>query len=468
MSRQAYWRLAAGICFAAISLRATGQENGFNPPSSAYDAAREAARAGDVDRAEDHLRAAVRDGFADFSAMRREPDLAPLRDRPVMTAILAARDAADPVLADRRLGEWRERLGASRYEFARDDSLRVEVLLPRSWGITPAEVLESVDSLMDALAPSLFPGRWRQRVLIILLEESDASIFLPHANARGKYLHSQRLILATDIGRSLRHELVHALHHAHMDSLGQEHPVWVQEGLASLFESALVSSDGSIAFETNERDTIMRLMLDRGRTLPVEKYIALDAEAFDRDEASNYAMARSLLMFLHNRGALDDWYGELCGGLLDDPTGGAAFAAALSLPLHEIDSQWRDSVSAAPAIFTSETIIVAKGDQTSNSAPPADNLSPISDRLAAKALYERIRPRRIHEYLPAIPHLESVIALDPDFAAAHYDLGLACVLEGALDRAEAERVILERLDRNLASLLESAMNTVKPSAEGRG
>ncbi|NIM60902.1 MAG: hypothetical protein GTO30_04390, partial [Acidobacteria bacterium] len=51
----------------------------------------------------------------------------------------------------------------------------------------------------------------------------------------GIYEHERRRLIARDIGASLRHELTHAYHYADMDRLGQRHPLWVQEGIATLY-----------------------------------------------------------------------------------------------------------------------------------------------------------------------------------------------------------------------------------------
>ena len=70
-------------------------------------------RSGEVEDAAKLLIAAVRSGFDDFSHMRRDPDMRPLHSHPIYQAILAARDAAEPMLAERRLDAWRSQHGSS-------------------------------------------------------------------------------------------------------------------------------------------------------------------------------------------------------------------------------------------------------------------------------------------------------------------------------------------------------------------
>jgi len=40
------------------------------------------------------------------------------------------------------------------------------------------------------------------------------------------------------MGSILTHEFTHALHFADQEGRGQEHPIWIAEGLATLFESS--------------------------------------------------------------------------------------------------------------------------------------------------------------------------------------------------------------------------------------
>jgi len=470
MSRQATWRAIAAVCCAGIAFSAAariGDDGDHSIAEHQYAAARAAAESGDIGAAEDHLRAAVRAGFLDFSAMQRDPLLAPLRDRPVMRAMLAARDSADDLLSRRRIDEWQERLSRSRYAMAHDEERLIDLLAGgRSCG-PQAAVLATIRETMDALAGSIFPARLPHRVLIIILEVHDAAIFLPHPNARGKYLHSQRLILAADAGRALRHELAHALHHAHMDALGQEHAMWVQEGLASLFESmaqhgisASAAHEGhSLEFEANERDAIAEMMIERGRAMALDAFFAIDAGEFERDGVAHYAQARSIMSFLHESNLLEAWYAEYCANFEEDSTGARAMERVFDGPLEVIEQNWSRWVADGGGRDRAGVVLVAglASRTEMTRANPAADESETESREAVEAMYQRIRPRMLHEYREAIPHLREVVAIDPGHAAARYDLGLALIFVGDLEGAEAEWAALDRFDRNLASLLKSAM-----------
>ncbi len=55
----------------------------------------------------------------------------------------------------------------------------------------------------------------------------------------------------------------------------------------------------------------------------------------------------------------------------------------------------------------------------------------------------------------AVPHLAEAVKLDPQFAEAHYRLGLAYVHTGDMRKAEQELKALAMLDADLARLLEN-------------
>jgi len=99
---------------------------------------------------------------------------------------------------------------------------------------------------------------------------------------------------------------------------------------------------------------------------------------------------------------------------------------------------------------------------TSDFVPPSVNevltqraSSPKVDRDARTAF----ETGRVHlasgRHAEAVPHLVEAIRLEPDFADAHYKLGLAYVRARDLEAARAEQHALEQLDPNLANLLNN-------------
>lgn len=322
-------------------------------PVMLYNAACARCRLGELDGGGRFLLAAVKAGFRDFSHMRRDPDLRPLREHPVYRALLDARDAADPLLSARRLERWRERFGESRYRFETDSRTRIHYVtaLDDDRRLRMRRTLEQLDRRLGAtlfLPPD--PGSARHHVLVAVLAPADAAGFFDDPHARGVYRHAERELIATGAGRTLRHEFVHALHHGHMDAVGQEHPVWIQEGLACLYESFEIQDDDSIVVLPNERRNIAKRLDRTGRLLALRELFASPPQRFSSHPGPLYAQARSIFEFLADEGLLEAWYETYVRRFDDDPLGATALEIVFGQPLDVVEERWRAWLDSAPLI----------------------------------------------------------------------------------------------------------------------
>ena len=101
----------------------------------------------------------------------------------------------------------------------------------------------------------------------------------------GHYDDATRTILVKRPGAELRHEYVHALHAADQHALGQEHPVWLSEGLATLFEqpgftpATQPTSSRMIPADT-WRLARVQAAARHDTLIPLDKLLKLDRAAF--------------------------------------------------------------------------------------------------------------------------------------------------------------------------------------------
>jgi C-terminal processing protease CtpA/Prc len=73
-----------------------------------------------------------------------------------------------------------------------------------------------------------------------------------------------------------------------------------------------------------------------------EKFFAKDADRFvSSNPLANYAVARSIFLFMHERGVLRAWYTAYVAGLDADTTGKAAIEAAFGMSAAEVEKQWK-------------------------------------------------------------------------------------------------------------------------------
>jgi hypothetical protein len=294
----------------------------------------------DLEQAASYLRRAVEAGYDDVGELTTVPDLAPLRGHPTYLAAVRKLEAAGTSEAE-CLERWRAHFGDDDYLYDLDRRRRIAyaTALDRT---SHEEMRRMIEREADHLQGLLFDVTLDRYLLIAVPTPEDGRLlFNDDVRAGGIYEHDKRRLIARDTGSSLRHELVHALHYAHMDRLGQRHPLWVQEGLASLYESYVLDTDGEIRFLPNERHNIVKGLALAGGLTRWRNMFAMTDQEFMAGANRNYPQARSIFEFLAERKKLDTWYRALIDTYDDDPTGVKAFRVCFNEPLSEIEKQWR-------------------------------------------------------------------------------------------------------------------------------
>lgn len=128
----------------------------------------------------------------------------------------------------------------------------------------------------------------------------------------------RRVLLDLEAGNgSLAHELTHALSHADCPLL----PEWFDEGLGALHEEAQYAPDGHrLIGLPNWRCSLTRRACQTGRLPPVRKLA--DPQNFrSGDVGLNYAVSRSICLFLQDRRVLTEYYQALKTRSGTDPHG---------------------------------------------------------------------------------------------------------------------------------------------------
>lgn len=320
-----------------------------------FNAACVKSQTGDLDAAFSHLNRAIDLGFADLGSAGGDPDLAPLRDDPRWRAVrarLAAKDA--PASRRSRLGQdafdaWKKKYGDRRYTYMEDDArqLRFALALDET---SRGQMLEMLHREGDWCVRELFGQVQNDPVLIAVPHPLDFKDFFDGPNTAGVYEHGNRRLVSRDTGASLRHEFIHMLHWGHMDRIRQVHPVWVQEGLASLFEDYEWGENGTPLFRPNIRHNLARGAAMHGNAPPWPRFFATSYAAFMGKAELNYALSRSIFEFLADRGRLAAWYRAYTAGFDSEPTGIKAMEEAFGRPAAEVEKEWRRWVASRGTI----------------------------------------------------------------------------------------------------------------------
>lgn len=333
--------------------------DGRRDPTDLYNGACALAQLGRLNDAEKRLLDAVKAGFRDFDAMEEDPDLEPIRASQTYAAIMEARERVErggernsspnsnpsPRSKSARgstldpLAVWRA---------AHGDDYRYEIDAER--GLAYATFLEEAShtrmkAMLDALGAHLLKDYFGKSpadpVLVAIVRPADARKYLERDEIKGMYLHESRRLVARDTGQSLQHEFVHLLHFAHMERSGQRHPIWVQEGLASLYENYTIGANGTIEFHPNIRFNIARKQVLSKTSTSWKELFALRPQAFMADAERLYPQVRAIFEFLAREGKLIDFYKALCATSRDDPDGSSAMERTFGVPLTKIEERWK-------------------------------------------------------------------------------------------------------------------------------
>ncbi len=309
-----------------------------------YNLAAARAMRGETDAAAESLLDALTLGFVDLHRMEADPRLAPLRDHPTYQRVVSSWRTLLDKRAEAELAAL-ESVLADEYRVERDDGARIAVVAAlgeRDLDAAQREIdtmLRCAGVLFDVAASDEDrPDPW---IIVLIPTPEDYLSMARRTTLAGFYDHDRRRLVTRDIGPTLRHELFHALHHRHMDRLGQRHPIWIQEGLASLYED-LSDADACRPAPSWRTDTARTLARANALT-PLPRLVEMDHASFlgPRSQA-HYAEARALMLFLHERGALAPWYRLYTRTAGEEPTGAGALEAVLGRPLADLHDAFRD------------------------------------------------------------------------------------------------------------------------------
>lgn len=347
-----------------FSQQAEAEPGNFVPH---YNRACALARVGDVPTAEAALQRAVELGFASLSTLTTDPDLAPLRQGTLYNALInhwpRILDARRPVGLD-HARQWLSRkprelpLPLLRLDLLSGQSEYATALASKSIErVTAWTQAALIPAIAEPGAPNSQNDAW---ITVIVPDDADFTRWLvwtfgPEAAAGGvssiggAYEHDMKRLVARDVGATLRHELFHALHWRHTERLGQRHPIWITEGLASLLEDMDPPATGESLWRPvpSARTNIVHRLAQRDRLTPLAELAALDQRTFATSKPlRRYAEARAVFMYLLERGELQTWYHtyttDPAHGYAADPTGLKAIEHTAALDLPAFEAAWND------------------------------------------------------------------------------------------------------------------------------
>ncbi len=340
LHEQAVERYAKGETQGALSLWVKILESDPQDTVALYNSACAVTRLGYKQEAFKLLDLAVQFGFVNFEHLKSDSDLDPLREDPRYAELLASVEKRYGEAAQ-HMEEWaRETLGAGAI-VERDEALRL-VMASNLDRETFERMKGTITAQMRMQIATIFDGPPNSYVLVLVPTPEKADQLIGSIRIGGFYDHDTRRLVLRDIGPSLRHELTHALDHAQMDRLNQTHPMWIQEGVASMFEMYDIDEAGHYRVLDNTRLNIV-LNLKRGAALTGWRdFFTQKDDEFNRVRArAKYAEARAIFQFLAEKGLFERWYRLYLTTCAEDRTGVLAFERLFDQSLDEIERDYR-------------------------------------------------------------------------------------------------------------------------------
>lgn len=295
---------------------------------------------GNPDLALASLQESISQGFTDFDHLAADPHLASLHPLPRFQTFLRARADILDARAKADLDAAIAALGP-RYKTLQDKDLRLNYICAMDDAALDAARAE-IARVHRWASVHLWPDtpestpHW---VTVILATPEDYVKFVPVAGVGGIYDHDRRLLVAQNIGPSLRHEFMHLLHYRRMARLGQRHNFWMQEGLGSLPEDF----DGEIP-GASWRTNILRRLARHNSLTPWQDLFSMPKERFTTlRPVAHYAQARGIFLYLQSQQQLRPWllaYEQAIRDGAESPER-SAFESVFGVPMPQTERAYR-------------------------------------------------------------------------------------------------------------------------------
>jgi hypothetical protein len=279
-------------------------------------------------------------GFTDFSHIQSDPVFIDVRELKGYAELLARKGEIVHAAGRRIIGELRDMIG-DKYIFDVDEKRKFVFAAHTSRA--KLETLEkAIDDEDESLEELIFSHPSDEFIRIVMATPADFARIEKRPGVGGYYDDSTRMLLVKKSGAELRHEFVHALHAADQHAMGEAHPIWLSEGLATLFETPRIGDGQKAKMYPNDtwRLGAVQAAARRGGLIPLDELLAMKRDAFTAKADLAYGEAGSVLMYLYEREMLRGFYLNYTEGYEKDPTGRVAIERISGKSLKDFQAEW--------------------------------------------------------------------------------------------------------------------------------
>ncbi len=210
----------------------------------------------------------------------------------------------------------------------------------------------------DAQHGLLFPEPLLWNVVVVLPTLRDYRESVPPRDVAGYYRPATHTLTSISVSDVLIHEFTHALHHSDQVRRHQRHPVWVSEGLATLFQGAWTRA-GTLEVRLDASLVTLQGAVREDNLPSLRELCDMDPAAFRRQADLCYPYVRYVMLYLYRQGNLRRFYETYTAQYGSDTTGRTALEMVLGKPVDKIESAWRAWLLALEPPWTPAHSVVA-------------------------------------------------------------------------------------------------------------
>ena len=303
------------------------------------------------------LRKSLEAGFIKFGHIQADPDWDGMRNDPGFQALMKERAkyvASGVALSVERVHKALAARGidAKAYKTVHDNGRGFIYMHARSDGDL-AQVRKALEQYGEWQWKHLLQNRPQDPIYIVLLSQGDTPKVFP-VGGGGVFNAGSNVLLCGDLPAwklvntsVVMHEFTHALHHADMSARRQTHPIWLVEGLATLFETAK-HEPGGVTPRHSQRLGILQHAIRAKQSIPWAQLMGMNHPVFMQHAIVAYAQARYMLFYMLERGLLKKFYDAYTDkeGYADDKTALRTIEVLFGKPIAEVESDWKQWVLA--------------------------------------------------------------------------------------------------------------------------
>jgi RNase P/RNase MRP subunit p29 len=290
-------------------------------------------------------------GWVNFQHMEQDTDLDGIRNEPGYKALLAKKaeyikNATVKTVARITEGMKKRGVDVKKYKNVYDRE-RNFVYLHTKTDADLAVLRKGLEDYAGHQWKHLLQNKPTRPLYIVLLSPADSRKVL-RGRIGGVFQSAFNTLFCGDMPTYklmktsvVVHEFTHALHFADMYARKQRHPIWLIEGLATLFESS--DRNGKVVPLHSYRLRVVQAAIRTKRTIPWRKLMSMQQPEFLRVAQLAYAQSRYMLFYMHEKGLLKKFYDEYTNkdSFASDKTALASFEVVFGKPIETVEREWK-------------------------------------------------------------------------------------------------------------------------------